>query len=224
MSVPPCVLAGLESAAKNRMDPDGIKIVGGHDAPSGALGTVSDAERGTHDFGHDEGVNQNAVPLQIDEIRPGSKGRARFAAGRPGKSEQLLLVGYRRVRTEQNPFDPTEDRGIRADSQGEAKDRQDGKARTAPQHPETEAEVLQCGLDHGESSLIAVEFLGLLDATEFAVCFAAGVPGGHAFAQVPFDGHLQVRAQFLVQVVLETTAAEERSETMNENAAKFTHG
>src|SRR5216684_6831807 len=112
MSVPPRVFAGLEPAAKNGMDPDSIKIVRGHDAPRGALGTVSDAESGTHDFGHDEGVNQSAVPLQIEEIRPGSTGRARFAARRPSEGEQLLLVGYRRVGAEENSFDPTEDSSV----------------------------------------------------------------------------------------------------------------
>src|SRR5713226_7668445 len=148
MGVAPGVFARLESTAQNGMDTDGIKIIRRDDASCRDLGAVADAEGRAHDFGHDEGVNQSAVPLQIEEIRPGSKGRARFASRRSGKSEQLLLVGYRRVRTEQNPFDPTEDRGVRTDSQGEAKDCQDGKARTAPEHPETEAEVLKRSLDH----------------------------------------------------------------------------
>ena len=47
---------------------------------------------------------------------------------------------------------------------------------------------------------------------------AAGGGGGHAFAQVQLDGHFQMGAQFVVQVVFETAAAEECGETLEKRA------
>jgi hypothetical protein len=127
-------------------------------------------------------------------------------------------VGNERVRAKKDAFDPTEDGSVGADSQGQTKDCQDGKARTAPEHPQAETEILQSGLDHGESSLVAVAFLGLLDAAETHKRIAPGISGGHAFAKVPFHGHFQMRAQLGVQVVFETLAAEECGETAEERA------
>src|SRR5260370_6066814 len=97
-----------------------------------------------------------------------------------------------RVGAEENSFDPTEDSGIGADPQSQAKNREDRKPRTAPKHPDAEAEVLQRRLDHRYSSLIAVVLLGLLDAAKAATRLGAGVLRGHAFSQVQFNSHLQV--------------------------------
>ena len=58
-------------------------------------------------------------------------------------------MGHQRKGAKQNAFDPTENRGIGADPQGEAQDRQNGKGRIANQHPKTEAEVLEEILKHG---------------------------------------------------------------------------
>src|SRR6266852_8161031 len=148
MSVPPRVLSRLESAAKNRVYSESVKIIRRYDASSGDLGAVADAERRPHNFCYKKCVKQRATPLQVEEIWPRNRRSASLPARRSAEGEQPLLVCYGWVGTEQNPFDPTEDRGIGADSQGKAEDRQDGKARTAPQHPETEAEVLKRCLDH----------------------------------------------------------------------------
>src|SRR2546427_4225800 len=98
------------------MDPDGAKIVRRYDASNRALGPVADAESRAHNFGHNKCVKQRATPLQVNEIWPRNISRARLAACRSGEGEQPLLVGYGRVRTEQDPFDPTKDSGIGADS------------------------------------------------------------------------------------------------------------
>src|SRR5437667_6684995 len=127
------------------------------------------------------------------------------------------------IGAEEDAFDPTEDSSVGANSQSQAEDRKDGKARAAPEHAEPEAEVLQSGLDHGQSSLVAVDFLGLLDAAKTAKRFAAGIRRRHAFAQVNLDGHLQMRTQFVVQVLFETTAAKERGDAMEQRAEAFTH-
>ena len=46
------------------------------------------------------------------------------------------------IGAEEDAFDPTEDSGVGADTQSQAKDCEDRKARTAPEHAEPEAEVL----------------------------------------------------------------------------------
>src|SRR5579859_1994442 len=100
MRASPSVLARLESAPENRMDPDGIKIVRRYDAPRGALGAIADAESRPRDFAHKQSVKKRGTPLQIDEVWPGKSITARLAARRSTNSEQSLLMTYRRVRTE----------------------------------------------------------------------------------------------------------------------------
>src|SRR5258708_4074526 len=107
MSVSSCVFARLESAAENRMHPDCIKIVRRYDAPRRAFGPLADAQSGPSNLGHKKRVNLRAVLLQIEKIWPGNVISFGPAAHRCGDSHQPLLVDYGRVRTEQNPFDPT---------------------------------------------------------------------------------------------------------------------
>jgi hypothetical protein len=71
--------------------------------------------------------------------------------------------------------------------------------------------------------LVAVILFGLLDAPKATKCIAVGVFGGHTFAQAQFNRHLQVQAQFFIQVVFETPPAEECGETMEEGSEKFAH-
>src|SRR5262249_53333242 len=95
--------------------------------------------------------------------------------------------------------------------------------RIAPQRPEAEAQVPQGGLDQGESPLVAVGLLDLIDAAEFAQRLAAGLPGTPTPAQVLLDGPLEVRSHFRVQVVLEPTPPEERHDTAENHAARLEH-
>src|SRR6266404_784752 len=143
MGVSSSVLAGLEGAPENGMDSDGVKIIGRDDASGGDLGTVTDAERGAHDFADDEGVDESGIFLEVEEVGPGDAGRVGFAASGSGKREELFLVSYERVGAKQDSFDPTEDGGVGADSQGEAENRENRKAGTAPEHAEADAEVLK---------------------------------------------------------------------------------
>src|SRR6202011_2296050 len=100
----------------------------------GSLGTVADAECGPGDPVRDKSVDQCAVLLEIDEVGPSDIGVARLGAIRSGDRHQSLLVGDSREWTQQDAFNPTEDRGVRADPKSQAKDRHDRKARTATQH------------------------------------------------------------------------------------------
>src|SRR4029077_1406607 len=70
MSVAPRLLAWLEAAAENRMYPDGIKIICGYDAPRSDFGAVADAQSGPHDFGDNEGINERATSLQVEDVGP----------------------------------------------------------------------------------------------------------------------------------------------------------
>src|SRR5712692_1810630 len=124
------------------MDANGVKIIRGYDASDGALGAIAEAERGAHDFGHDEGVDEGAAFLQVEDVGPGDIGRASFTASSSRDCEESFLASDQRVGTEEYSFDPTEDGGIGTDSQSEAEDGQDRKAGTAAEHAEVDAEVL----------------------------------------------------------------------------------
>src|SRR6266852_5801891 len=147
MGIASDIFALLKSAPEDGMDTDGVKIICGNDASSGDLGTVADAEGGAHDFGDDERVDERASFLQVEQVGPGSIVGAGFAARGSGEGGQLFLVGYQRVRAKENSFDPTKNRGIGADSQGEAKDSQDGKARAAAEHAKADAEILPSSVE-----------------------------------------------------------------------------
>src|SRR5260370_27387918 len=114
MGVASHVFPRLEAAPQNRMDADGVKIIGGYNAADGALGAIAEAESGAHDFGDDEGVDERAAFLQIEQVGPGDIGVASLAASGSGDGEKSFLVSYERVGAEERSFDPTEDSGIRA--------------------------------------------------------------------------------------------------------------
>src|SRR5260370_36083164 len=100
MRVPPRVFARLESAAKNRMYSDSVKIIRRYNASSGDLGAVANAERRPGNFRYKKCVKQRATPLQVEEIWPRNQRSGSLPARRSAESEQLLLVGYGWVGTE----------------------------------------------------------------------------------------------------------------------------
>src|SRR5258708_3541454 len=133
------IFAGLKSAPEDGMDTDGVKIICGDDAARGDLSAVADAEGCAGDFGDDERVDERATFLQVEQFGPGNIVRANFAACGSGEGSQLFLVGYQRIGAEEDAFDPTENRGVGADTQCEAKDGQCGKARVAADQPKADA-------------------------------------------------------------------------------------
>src|SRR5215469_10910099 len=112
MRVAALVLAGGEAAPHNGADSDGIKVVCRDNATGRGFGALADTERGTGDFAENECINQRAVPLQVEEVRPGNRRAFRTIAGGPPKSEQAILMGYERVRAKKNALQPTEYCGI----------------------------------------------------------------------------------------------------------------
>src|SRR2546423_1523304 len=108
------------------------------------------------------------------------------------------------IGAEKEAFDPTEDGGVGADAEGKAQNRQQRKSRAA-------AKIPGCGVASAMHSanpakwsqswaapLFAVDLLSLLNAAEISKRFTASVGGRHAFAQVQFSRHLQVRTQLIV--------------------------
>src|SRR6266478_252808 len=100
------VFSRRETAAEDGMYADGIKIIGGHDASDGALSAVTKAERGASDFGDDEGVDEGAAFLQVEQVGPGDTGVAGFAARGSGNGRQSFLVRDQRIGAEEDSFDP----------------------------------------------------------------------------------------------------------------------
>src|SRR5260370_16756453 len=94
------VMGGVGASPKNRMHYDRVKIIRRYDASGGDLGAIADAESRAHNLAHKKCVKQRAISLQVSKIWPRNSSMARLAARRSGEGKQLLLVGYRRVRTE----------------------------------------------------------------------------------------------------------------------------
>src|SRR5258708_1847263 len=100
MGVAAQVFSRLETAPKNRVDADGFKIIRGYDASDGALGAIAEAQRGAHDFVYDEGVDERATLLQVEDIGPGDISVASLAASGSSDGEKLFLMSYERVGAE----------------------------------------------------------------------------------------------------------------------------
>src|SRR5579863_7847797 len=99
-------------------------------------------------------VEECALSLEVEKVRPGNivvaQGTFAFVVAlRHGgsKGQHSFLVGYGRKGPEQDPFNPTEDSGVSADSQCEAKNRKKRKAGIAAQHAESKAEILKKTFD-----------------------------------------------------------------------------
>src|SRR6266566_1161490 len=64
---------------------------------------------------------------------------------------------------------------------------------------------------------------GLFEAPEVEERLAAGLLGAHAPSEVSFEGHLQVRTQLGVEVVIELCTAEEGAQTVEPLAKPGDH-
>src|SRR5205823_3234099 len=71
-----------------------------------------------------------------------------------------VLMRNQRIRANQNPFDPTEDRGVGSDPEHKAKNRENGKTRATHEHARAEANVLQKFICPGPYSLLARDSFG----------------------------------------------------------------
>jgi hypothetical protein len=71
------------------------------------------------------------VLLHVEPVRPRHAGVVRAPATRGGDRIQPILTDDERVGTQQDAFDPAEDRRVRADSEREAQNRQQRESRVA---------------------------------------------------------------------------------------------
>src|SRR6266566_2847261 len=189
------ILIRLKRAPENRMNPQRREIIRRDDTSRGDLGPVANAERGAHNLAYKERVKQFAVPLQIEEIGPGKRGTVSLSRSR--QSQQPLLVRNRRVGAEQKSLHPTENGGVGADTQSQAKNRHKGKAGTAAQHPQGEAKILKQGFKERESA-------GL----------AASLRGRKTALKILFDSEFQMSGHFRVEFTILPGAAEQRAQAM----------
>src|SRR5712664_2730746 len=119
-------------------------------------------------------------------------------------------MSYERVGAEKDSFDPTEHGGVGVDSESEAKDCQDRKARTASKHPDADAEVLQYALQAQRDPDTAGVFASECGATHATV-------GGVAVAGLLLE-HLAVKVHFFGKFGVLAALAEEVA-----NAASQAH-
>ena len=112
-------------------------------------------------------------------------------------------------RAEQEGVDDGEDDDVGADAEGEDEDRDGGEAGVATKGAEGVAEVLKKDVEPGEAAGFALMFFCLLDAAETDEGAAAGFFGGHAVADVFFDGEIDVALEFGVEVGVALLPVEE---------------
>src|SRR5262249_50451504 len=93
--------------------------------------------------------------------------KTRRSAGCSGERKHALLVCYGLIRMKQNSFDPAKHRRVRADSDGKTKNRKKRKSRIAPQHPQTETEILSDLVWPHPPPLLASQLLHLFEAAKF---------------------------------------------------------
>ena len=160
-----CIASGvftrLEPAPEHGMHADRIEIVGRDHAAGHALGAVTDAERRAGDFLGDERFDQRAVARQVLKVRPGHfDQRAAGTAVGARHGEEPILIHDERERSQEDAFDPAEDRRVGTDAERQAQDRQQGKARTASQHAEAVPKILNHRVCLGSSTLHRLEDTG----------------------------------------------------------------
>jgi hypothetical protein len=121
---------------------------------------------------------------------------------------------YHRVGAEQKTFHPTKHRGIGANAQSQAKDRQQSKARAPSEHPQGEAEILKQGLEERQAAGFAVVFHGLLLATEANQGLAASFVSREATPKILLYGQVEMRRHFRLKFAVLLGAVEEGTYAM----------
>src|SRR5207253_64503 len=119
----PIVFLRLETASQYGTHSQSVEVIRGDDATRGYRSVIADAERSAHDLVDDEGIEELAILLEIAKVRPGDSVPLASRAIRSGNRHQPLLAGHHGEWTQQNTFNPTEDRCICADTESQAEER-----------------------------------------------------------------------------------------------------
>ena len=123
-----------------------------------------------------------------------------------------------RIRANQNPFDPTEDRGVGSDPKRKAKNRENGKTRAAHEHARAEANVLQKFIRPGPYSLLARDFFGLLDSAELSQGRVPCFLGRHSSGNVSFDQKIDMRLHLFRHLRIATIFGKQSEESRKPGA------
>src|SRR5690242_6674223 len=154
------IFIGVKCAPKNGMNSQGFEIIRRDNASRHNLRAVANTERGPRNLAYKERVKQFAVPLKIEEIGPRKPGPVGLRRSRQGY--QPFLMRYHRVEAKQKSFHPTENRGIRANTQSQAEDRQNSEPRTAAQHSQRKPKILEKSFEERQAARFSIGFFGLL--------------------------------------------------------------
>src|SRR5215469_15777399 len=134
---------GAESATENWLHTECVEIISRYNPNGCAFGPVADAQRSAGDAIDNERLKQRGVFFEINEVRIREPVVPWYAARRANKREHPVLMWHKRIRPNQNSFNPTEHRGVCPNAKGEAKHRKNGKSGTAQEHSETEPKILK---------------------------------------------------------------------------------
>ena len=158
-------------------------------------------------------------------IGVGGIGGARETAGAGRRSYPNELLRIReRQRTEEKGVDDAEDDDIGANSDGENSDGDEGKGTVFTQGANGVANILKKIVEFLEGAGFAMNFAGLLRATEMDQRLASGLGGGDAALKVVVDGELQMGGHFGLEAGIERGGADVRKETESELAADHPTG
>src|SRR5579864_6576956 len=141
MRISSLIFCRIESSSKKRPDSERRKIICGNDAARSSLCAVTNIECRPGDLADDEGIDQLGISLQVEEVRVRNVVDIVLAANGLAQSHQAVLVPYHREGTEQNAFNPAENRGVRADPESQAQNYYKRKARAAAKHANPESKI-----------------------------------------------------------------------------------
>src|SRR5215475_6179523 len=135
-----------------------------------------------------------------------------------GVRERNLPDGYHSVgvrvgkRTIEQGVHDRENCRICADAEGEGKDDNCYKTGRLEQRAKCETKILQQGFKKRQAARFAVLFLGLLRAAEAYARLALGIAWGHAVLEIFFNGELEMRSHFRIEVTVKWRGTDESTE------------
>src|SRR5579863_1584373 len=132
-----------------------------------------------------------------------------LAARRSRQREHALLMCHGRIGTKEDSFHPAEHRGVRANSESEAQNRQGGEPGVAPQLPKAAAQILEEVFDDVDAARLAALLFDLGDSAQGAARRVARLLRRHAFREVFPDLQLEMVAKLVSQFLVHPRAAEE---------------
>src|SRR5262249_44982993 len=132
-----------EAAPENRSPSERVEVLRRDDCARRAFSAIANAQGCAGNLINDERFKQRGILLVIEKFWVGQSSVPILTARCGVQRKHMVLVRDQRIRANQNSFDPTEHRGVGSDAECEAKQRKNGKSRTAPKHPEAEAKILE---------------------------------------------------------------------------------